>query len=137
MRASTWLAAAGLTAAALAAMATTAAAATTTETVPTVISATARWSTLPNTITITAIVQLNDSCWSNPRFVPPLTGPRPPPGTVAPIEVQADYATGKMCAMIVRKVPVPVQNWRIYPNPKLRAVRIVGSQHPVTAIIRR
>jgi hypothetical protein len=136
MRASTWLAAAGLTAAALAAMATSAAAATT-KTVPTVISATARWSTLPNTITITATVQLNDSCWSNPRFMPPLTGPRPSPGTVAPIEVLADYATGKMCAMIVRKVQVPVLNWRIYPNPRLRAVKVIGSQHPVTAIIRR
>jgi hypothetical protein len=132
MRASTWL-----TAAALAAMATSAAAATTTKTVPTVISATARWSTLPNTITITAMVQLNDSCWSNPRFVPPLTGALPPSGTVAPIEVQADYTTGKMCAMIVRKVAVPVLNWRIYPNPKLRAVKIVGSQHPVTVNIRR
>lgn len=132
MRASTWL-----TAAALAAMATSAAAATTTKTVPTVISATARWSTLPNTITITAIVQLNDSCWSNPRFMPPLTGPRPAPGTVAPIEVQADYTTGKMCAMVVRTVPVPVLNWRIYPNPKLRAVKMIGSQHPVTVNIRR
>jgi hypothetical protein len=132
MRASTWL-----TAAALAAMATSAAAATTTKTVPTVISATARWSTLPNTITITATVQLNDSCWSNPRFMPPLTGPRPPPGTVVPIEVLADYTTGKMCAMVVRKVPVPVLNWRIYPNPRLRAVKVIGSQHPVTAIIRR
>ena len=132
MRASIWL-----VAAALAGMATSAAAATTTKTVPTVISASARWSTLPNTITITAIVQLNDSCWSNPRFMPPLTGPQPPSGSVAPIEVQADYATGKMCAMIVRKVPVPVLNWRIYPNPRLRAVKIIGSQHAVTAIIRR
>lgn len=92
---------------------------------------------MPNTITITAMVQLNDSCWSNPRFVPPLTGTRPLPGSVAPIEVQADYATGKMCAMIVRKVPVPVLNWRIYPNPKLRAVKIIGSTTPVTVNIRR
>ena len=132
MRASKWL-----IGAALAAMATSAAAATTAKTVPTVISATARSSTLPNTITITAIVQLNDSCWSNPRFVPPLAGALPPSGTVAPIEVQADYTTGKMCAMIVRKVPVPVVNWRIYPNSKLRAVKIIGSQHPLTAPIRR
>jgi hypothetical protein len=118
-------------------MATSAAAATTTKTVPTVISATARWSTLPNTITITAIVQLNDSCWSNPRFAPPLTGPRPPRGTVAPIEVQADYQAGKMCAMFVRMVPTPVLNWRIYPSPALRAVKIIGSQHPVTVNIGR
>ena len=69
--------------------------------------------------------------------MPPLTGALPASGTVAPIEVQADYATGKMCAMIVRKVPVPVLNWRIYPNPKLRAVKIVGSQQPVTVNIRR
>lgn len=137
MRASTWFAATGLAAAALAGMATTAAAATTTKTVPTVITASARWSTVPNTITITAVVQLNDTCWSNPRFAPPLTGPRLAPGTVAPIEVQADYASGKICAMVVRKVPVPVLNWRIYPNPKLRAVKIIGSTHAVTAIIRR
>jgi len=129
MRGSAWV-----MAAALAALASGAAAET--KVVPTVISGSAAWSKhQPNTIVLAAVVQLNDSCWSNPRFVPPLTKAATPLGETAPIEIQADHATDKMCSMIVRKVRVPTLNWRIYPNPKLASVKFVGSTHPVTAAI--
>ena len=133
MRASAWV-----MAAALAALASGAAAAT--QTVPTVIAGTAAWSkTQPNTIVLNAVVQLNDGCWSNPRFMPPLST-RPPRGRAAPMQtaqipILADHDTRKMCPMLVRKVPVPTRNWRIYPNPALTSVKYVGSTQPVTAII--
>jgi hypothetical protein len=130
MRASAWV-----VAAAIAALATGAVAET--KVVPTVSIATAAWSTQPNTLAIKATVQLNDACWTNPRFMPPLTGAKPPAGEVAPIEVVADYATGKICAQVVRTVAVPTLNWRIYPNPKLTGVKIIGSVHPVTVVIRK
>ncbi len=130
MRASAWV-----MAAALAALATSAAAET--KVVPTVLVASAKLAAVPNTVTINAMVQLNDSCWSNPRFQPPLTSAAPLAGEIAPIEVVADYATGKMCAQVVREVAVPTLDWRIYPNPKLTGVKIIGSAQPVTVVIRK
>lgn len=130
MRASAWVMAASLAA-------MTSGAAAETKVVPTVLTGSAGWSTLPNTIVLNAVVQLNDTCWSNPRFMPPLAGARGAPGQMAQIPILADHATGKMCGMVVRKVAVPTRNWRIYPNPQLRAVRFVGSAQPVTVVISR
>ena len=129
MRASAWA-----LAAALAAMASGAAAET--QVVPTVLTGSAAWSKkLPNTVVLNAVVQFNDGCWSNPRFMPPLASAKAPLGDTAPVEVQADHATKKMCAMVVREVHVPTRNWRIDPNPKLASVRFVGSTTPVTVVI--
>jgi hypothetical protein len=120
-------------AAALAAMASGAAAET--ATVPVVLIGSAGWSTLPNTIVLNATVQLNDSCWSNPRFMPPLAGAKSAPGQTAQIPILADHVTGKMCAQVVRQVKVPTRNWRFYPNPALTSVKFVGSSQPVTVVI--
>jgi hypothetical protein len=121
-----------LGAAALAAMATTAAAEV--KVVPTVLSGSAAWSRTPNTIVLNATVQLNDSCWSKPRFRPPLANVKQS-GDTAPIEIVADYAAGKICAQLVRKVALPSYKWRIYPNPALKSVKYVGSATPVTVRI--
>jgi hypothetical protein len=123
-----------LGAAALAAMATSAAAEV--KVVPTVLSGSAAWSTTPNTIVLNAVVQLNDSCWSKPRFRPPLANVKQA-GDTAPVEIVADYAAGKMCAQVIRTVPVPSYKWRIYPNPALKSVKYVGSTTPVTVQISR
>ena len=129
MRASAWVMAAALAALAGGATAET-------KVVPTVISGTAVWSKkLPNTIVLNAVVQLNDTCWSNPRFMPPLTHASTPVGDTAPVEILATHAAKKMCGMVVRKVRVPTRSWRIYPNPKLTSVKFVGSDQPVTATI--
>jgi hypothetical protein len=128
MRASAWVMAAALAALASGAVAET-------KVVPTVLIGSAGWSTRPNTITLNAVVQLNDTCWSNPRFMPPLAGAKSAPGQTAQIPILADHATGKMCGMVVRKVKVPTRDWRIYPNPQLKAVKFVGSAQPVTVVI--
>jgi hypothetical protein len=127
MRAFAWAAAA-----ALAAVATSAAAEV--KVVPTVVSGSAKWDKAPNTIVLNAVVQLNDSCWSNPKFRPPLANVKQA-GATAPIEIVANYVTGKMCAQVVRRVPVPAYKWRIYPNPTLKSVKYVGSTTPVTVQI--
>jgi len=121
-----------LGAAALVATATTAAAEV--KVVPTVLSGSAAWSKTPNTIVLKAVVQLNDSCWSKPQFRPPLANVKQA-GDTAPIEIVANYATGKICAQVVTKAPVGPYNWRIYPNPKLKSVKYVGSTTPVTVQI--
>jgi hypothetical protein len=108
------------------------------ETVPTVISATAVWDHVaPNTVVVDAKVQLNDTCWSNPRFEAPLGRVRAKADAsgVAPILVVATYTPHHVCGMVVRQVDVPALHWRIYPNPSLTAVKIVGSAQPVTAPI--
>jgi hypothetical protein len=128
MRAFAWV-----IAAALAAAATTAAAEV--KLVPTIASGTAAWATTPNTLVLNAMAQLNDTCWSKPRFRPPLTGAKHPLGDTAQVEIVADHASGKMCGMVLRKVAVPTYRWRIYPNPALKAVKYVGSTTPVTAVI--
>jgi hypothetical protein len=133
MRAPAWV-----MAAALAALAGGASAAT--QVVPTVIAGSAAWSkTQPNTVVLNAVVQLNDGCWSNPRFMPPLSAkpPRGPAAAVmqtAPIQILADHDTRKMCPMVVRQVKVPTRNWRVYPNPQLTSVKYIGSAQPVTAV---
>ncbi|HWF78123.1 MAG TPA: hypothetical protein VN694_13210 [Caulobacteraceae bacterium] len=134
MRASAWVMAAALAALASGASAETKA-------IPTVVSGAAAWSRLPNTITLNAVVQLNDTCWSNPRFMPPLAA-KPAPGRAAPVQptevpILADHATGKMCGMVVRQVKVPTRQWRIYPDPQLKSLKFVGSAQPVTVVIAR
>ena len=124
-------------AAALAALASSAAADT--KPIPTVISGTAAWSRLPNTITLNAVVQLNDTCWSNPRFMPPLAAkPKPgapPAAQPTVVTILADHAAKKRCGMVVSKVRVPTRQWRIYPNPALKSLKFVGSAQPVTVVI--
>jgi hypothetical protein len=132
MRASAWI-----VAAALAALASGAAAET--KPIPTVISGSAAWSRLPNTITLNAVVQLNDTCWSNPRFMPPLAAkPKsgaPPAAQPTEVTILADHATGKMCGMVVRKVKAPTWQWRIYPGTQPKVLKYVGSAQPVTVVI--
>ena len=106
------------------------------EPVATVISAAARWAG-PDTITVNAVVQLNDSCWSDPRFVAPLNLRPGPPSPVVPIWVMADHETGKMCAQIVRTAVVPTYKWRTSPGPRPTAVKVFGSAHPLTVTIQR
>jgi hypothetical protein len=127
MRGSAWL-----IAAALAGLAAPAAADV--ETVPTVVSGSAKWGA-PNTVTLNAVVQLNDTCWSNPRVDPRRVGISSRAPVTAPVFIVADHATGRMCAMVVRQVAIPTLDWRIHRDPRLRSVQFIGSAHAVTVVI--
>jgi hypothetical protein len=106
------------------------------QTVPVIDRVSAGYSrVLRHTIVIQVTADLPNSCWSNPRLRPNVTGPSPRLGIVG-FAVQADVKSGVMCAQAVQTVSLPRYNWRTYPRG-VRSIRVEGSQKPVTALIRR
>jgi hypothetical protein len=91
-----------------------------------------------HSIIVQATVDLPNSCWANPRFLPPKANVAPDAGGAVAITVVADSseAAGVMCAMIYRQgVTVPALRWTGYTAKGLKAVRVIGSTTPVTAAI--
>jgi hypothetical protein len=106
---------------------------------PVVHAASAQYSaTKAHTIVVHASVDLPNSCWSNPRLRAPPRGAKPDAhGTMRmTVIVDSSEAPGTACSMIFRPgVEAPPLFWTGYPRTGLKAIKVIGSQTPVVAVI--
>jgi hypothetical protein len=103
-------------------------------TVAKVISASADMSADGRTIMVSAGVDLPNGCWTNPRVVAPDPSVRPDAQGVVALSVVADSdaGPGQRCSMIYRtNAPATPLHWEAFPQPGLRAVKLVGSLTPL------
>ncbi len=89
--------------------------------------------TKPHTIVVRAEVTLVNTCWSNPRLEPMVSGDLP--NRTIGFAAMADNSKGHLCGMIIRRVGVCAET-SAYPNTA-RNVVVVGSNGRLRTTIRR